>query len=222
VLAVGDAGFQKKCLGRMGDVARTGRTVLFVSHQMNQIRRICRGCIWLDAGGIRMEASTPDVVTAYEASFATPLDRAPRAGTAGGARFVQWQIVDPPGEKPNVLSSHGQLSVQFVLDVSRPVGHGIHGVALYDQENRLMWAAAVNNLRLEPGLHNLTYQLPSLPLQPGVYHWQVSIWDGGTMYDLWECMPEMIISTEPLTHPSDQCQGVLNLPWQFQLDKRED
>src|SRR3990170_3774876 len=80
VLAVGDVAFQKKCLGKMGDVARGGRTVLFVSHQMNQIRRICRTCIWLDAGGIRLEGSSPDVVTAYEASFATPLDRASRAG----------------------------------------------------------------------------------------------------------------------------------------------
>ncbi len=220
VLAVGDAGFQKKCLGRMGDVARTGRTVLFVSHQMNQIRRICHNCIWLDSGCIRTQGPTPDVVTAYEASFAAPPEQATRAGAAAGARFVQWQILDPTGEKPNVLGSYGEVSVQFVLDVSQPIQHGLHGIALYDQENQLMWAASVNNLSLEPGLHNFTYRLPSLPLQPGAYHWQVSIWDGGTMFDLWECMPEMIISTEPLTHPADEYQGVLNLPWQFQLDKR--
>ncbi|MGC8960577.1 MAG: ABC transporter ATP-binding protein, partial [Chloroflexia bacterium] len=50
VLAVGDAAFQKKCLGKMGDVAKGGRTVLFVSHQMNSIRKLCDRCIWLDAG----------------------------------------------------------------------------------------------------------------------------------------------------------------------------
>lgn len=52
VLAVGDASFQKKCLGRMGDVSHGGRTVLFVSHQMNAIRELCENCIWLDAGNI--------------------------------------------------------------------------------------------------------------------------------------------------------------------------
>jgi lipopolysaccharide transport system ATP-binding protein len=220
VLAVGDIAFQKKCLGRMGEVARAGRTVLFVSHQMNQIRRICRNCIWLDAGGIHTQGPTPDVVTAYEASFAAPPEQRTRTGAGAGARFVQWQIAEPAGDKPNVLGSSGEVSVQFVLEVSQPIQHGIQGVALYDQENQLMWAASANNLKLEPGLHNLTYQLPSLPLQPGAYHWQVSIWDGGSMYDLWECMPDMIISTEPVTHPSDQYQGVLNIPWKFQLDKR--
>src|SRR3984885_169833 len=52
VLAVGDIAFQKKCLGKMDDVARTGRTILFVSHQMNQIRRLCNRVIWIDAGTI--------------------------------------------------------------------------------------------------------------------------------------------------------------------------
>src|SRR6266702_192009 len=46
VLAVGDAAFQKKCLGKMGDVAREGRTVVLVSHQLNQIRRLCHRVLW--------------------------------------------------------------------------------------------------------------------------------------------------------------------------------
>ena len=48
VLAVGDIKFQKKCLGKMGDVARAGRTIILVSHQMNQIRRLCQRVIWMD------------------------------------------------------------------------------------------------------------------------------------------------------------------------------
>ena len=50
VLAVGDINFQKKCLGKMGDVARAGRTVVLVSHQMNQIRRLCQRVAWVDGG----------------------------------------------------------------------------------------------------------------------------------------------------------------------------
>src|SRR5678815_4359013 len=68
VLAVGDSEFQKKCLGRMGGVADRGRTVLFVSHQMNQIRRLCRRCIWLQDGALRMDGPTAEVIGAYEAS----------------------------------------------------------------------------------------------------------------------------------------------------------
>src|SRR5271154_5658226 len=69
VLAVGDIEFQKKCLGKMDDVTKTGRTIVFVSHQMNQIRRLCRRCIWIDHGGIRLAGSMLEVVSAYEASF---------------------------------------------------------------------------------------------------------------------------------------------------------
>src|ERR1700730_5863391 len=53
VLAVGDINFQKKCLGKMGEVAKGGRTVLLVSHQMNQIRRLCTSCVWLEAGRVK-------------------------------------------------------------------------------------------------------------------------------------------------------------------------
>ncbi len=51
VLAVGDAAFQKKCLGKMGDVARDGRTVLFVSHNMVAVQTLCRRAIWLGPDG---------------------------------------------------------------------------------------------------------------------------------------------------------------------------
>src|SRR5580658_4441399 len=62
VLAVGDIRFQRRCLGKMGEVARTGRTIILVSHQLNQIRRLCRLAIWLDAGEVRQTGPAADVV----------------------------------------------------------------------------------------------------------------------------------------------------------------
>src|SRR6266403_617737 len=70
VLAVGDINFQKKCLGKMGDVARAGRTVVLVSHQLNQIRRLCHRVVWIDAGQIRQNGDTHKVVSAYESAMA--------------------------------------------------------------------------------------------------------------------------------------------------------
>jgi lipopolysaccharide transport system ATP-binding protein len=65
VLAVGDAAFQKKCLGKMGEVAGSGRTVLFVSHSMEAVRRLCRRAILLEAGTIASDGSAEEVVDAY-------------------------------------------------------------------------------------------------------------------------------------------------------------
>ncbi len=70
VLAVGDINFQKKCLGKMGDVARAGRTVVLVSHQLNQIRRLCHRVVWVDDGQIRQNGNTHEVVSAYESAMA--------------------------------------------------------------------------------------------------------------------------------------------------------
>jgi lipopolysaccharide transport system ATP-binding protein len=65
VLAVGDAAFQKKCLGKMEDVGKEGRTVLFVSHNMLAIKRLCNRSIWMEAGEVRDDHSTLSVVQSY-------------------------------------------------------------------------------------------------------------------------------------------------------------
>jgi len=68
VLAVGDALFQKKCLGKMGGVAKSGRTVLFVSHNMAAISKLCGRVIWLDEGQVRMIGAPDSVISAYLAT----------------------------------------------------------------------------------------------------------------------------------------------------------
>jgi lipopolysaccharide transport system ATP-binding protein len=69
VLAVGDAAFQKKCLGKMGDVAKEGRTVLFVSHNMAAVTALCRRALLVDAGQIVRNGRSQDVVQDYLAGF---------------------------------------------------------------------------------------------------------------------------------------------------------
>ncbi len=65
VLAVGDASFQKKCLGKMGDVAKEGRTVLFVSHNMAAVTRLCQRAVLLDAGSVMTDGPASKVISSY-------------------------------------------------------------------------------------------------------------------------------------------------------------
>ncbi|MBM3129903.1 MAG: ABC transporter ATP-binding protein [Chloroflexi bacterium] len=65
VLAVGDAAFQKKCLGKMGDVAKEGRTVLFVSHNMHAVRNLCSRSILMESGRVEENGNTEAVITRY-------------------------------------------------------------------------------------------------------------------------------------------------------------
>jgi lipopolysaccharide transport system ATP-binding protein len=65
VLAVGDAAFQRKCLGKMGSFAQSGRTVLFVSHSLDAVRSLCQTGIWLKSGHVEMKAEAEEVIDAY-------------------------------------------------------------------------------------------------------------------------------------------------------------
>jgi lipopolysaccharide transport system ATP-binding protein len=75
VLAVGDAQFQKKCLGKMGDVSKEGRTVLFVSHNMNAISTLCTKGILLDCGDVKSQGAINDVVHAYMTNISASTTR---------------------------------------------------------------------------------------------------------------------------------------------------
>jgi lipopolysaccharide transport system ATP-binding protein len=219
VLSVGDIQFQKKCLGKMGDVAKSGRTILFVSHQMNQVRRLCERAIWVDGGGIRQQGPTAPVLGAYEAAVASGDCRIRNAsrGLVSKALFRRWEVSDPGAEPANLLVTTGPASVQFEVEVHKPLRIGHHGIALFDADRRLIWAWATDDVALEPGVHCLHYTFPGLPLRPGPYYWQVSIWDEHGLVDLWDCLPEMIIATEVYQHPRDEWTGVLNVPCEFSI-----
>src|SRR6266849_738615 len=213
VLAVGDINFQKKCLGKMGDVARAGRTVVLVSHQLNQIRRLCHRVVWIDAGQTRMDGSAHEVLAAYEsAMFAGDRSSGLQRRSSARAQFVRWEIAEPRTGQLHVLSTLGPVTVSFVVELAQTVTNGEHGAALFNSERQLMWARAAQNLTLTPGVHVFSHSLPSLPLRPGAYQWQVSLWDEGEMLDLWDCTTEMVIATEVHQHYMDEWNGVLNLP----------
>lgn len=224
VLAVGDLEFQKKCLGKMQEVSEDGRTIIFVSHQMNQIRRLCKRCMWIDGGKVHLSGSMLEVVSAYEASFAG-LPSSNENGTADrthSTHFLGWRIAEPYGDTPNVLESFGSITFESTLAVSEDIRDGVHGIALFNSDHQLIWATSVGKLELKSGSHNLRFKLPSLPLRPGIYHWDVSIWQDGRCFDRWTCVPEMIVGTKPVTHPQEEWQGLLNIPWEFQAEEQGD
>jgi lipopolysaccharide transport system ATP-binding protein len=215
VLAVGDLAFQKKCLGKMDKVARAGRTIFFVSHQMNQVRRLCSRVLWIDSGRLVMDGATPEVVSAYEKAMSQGELQGPGQASerGGGTRFVKWYFAGArEDENPNRLESLGEVTVRFDLRLDRAVHRGHHGVALFTANRELLWAKAMDGLRLQPGLHTISYTFPCLPLCPGPYFWQVSLWEEGKLFDAWDCLPEMIVSTPNLQHARDEWNGVLNLP----------
>ncbi|HXT63748.1 MAG TPA: ABC transporter ATP-binding protein [Pyrinomonadaceae bacterium] len=179
VLAVGDAAFQKKCLGKMGDVAREGRTVLFVSHNMAAVQRLCAHSLWIEEGRIKAYGNTNAIVDDYlSTSTATApadrwvnLDHANRVGS-GGVRFKALKYSVPDAETDTAMSSEPlEVSLEVTSDCDRTVGSVAmticdhHGTRLINADT-LSFGKSV---RLTEGSNNLRLTLDKLHLNPGTY-----------------------------------------------------
>src|SRR6202046_3882392 len=105
VLAVGDLEFQRKCLGKMQEVSKSGRTILFVSHQMNQIRRLCERVIWIDSGQVRLDGFAETVIGAYEqSSLSASHPRQREVSSQQPVSFSSWEVVRRRGSGSPVIS----------------------------------------------------------------------------------------------------------------------
>jgi lipopolysaccharide transport system ATP-binding protein len=222
VLSVGDLEFQKKCMGKMGDAAKTGRTILFVSHQMNQIRRLCDRVIWIDAGEVRQHGLTAEITASYEAAGSEQTALSGRRNDPmAKAQFQSWEIVEPRGERSNIFNSFGPLVLKFTVLVNRPIRKVHHGIVLYDSDRRLLWGTGFDGLELQMGTHEFIYRLPALPLRPGSYNWYVTLLDQEDWIDRWDCVPELQVTTKPVTHRLDEWAGFLNIPCALSVNSTE-
>lgn len=105
ILAVGDAQFQQKCLGKMSDLQREGRTVMFVSHDLGAVQKLCPRSLWIDRGEVLADGPTPEVVSQYLKVGLPQSSLIPFAPTAGGgvvdvASMVVGDATGAPVEMP--------------------------------------------------------------------------------------------------------------------------
>ncbi len=220
VLAVGDVAFQKKCLGKMDEISHEGRTIVFVSHQMNQLRRLCSRCLWLDGGKVVEVGSTANVINHYEASFMDLGSAAEPRVSSKGAQWLGWSL-GAPGLRQFTLDHFGPVDVCFQVRIDRPLRSGHHGLALYDRDGHVVWGTGVDNLEFEPGTYEIAHSLKSLPVRPGPYRWHVSLFSEGALIDNMDCVPEMSVETVPTGHRRDEYAGFLNIPHDTRLVKTE-
>ena len=118
VLAVGDAGFQKKCLAKMNEVAGHGRTVLFVSHNMRAVRSLCTRGVYLEDGRVGMTGSIDDVLNAYASGFETrdfglPVD--------AGDVVVHGFDISQAGRTATLLDGADPIDVDVDFQITRPL-----------------------------------------------------------------------------------------------------
>jgi len=146
VLAVGDAAFQKKCLGKMGDVAREGRTVLFVSHNMQAVARLCSRAILLDGGQVQKLGATPGVVSAYlysghNTSAEKLWDNLDIAPGDDMVRLTAVRAQTESGCVQETFDSRQPIILDVEYTVLKPVKNLAAELAVYNEDGTLLFAS---------------------------------------------------------------------------------
>lgn len=193
VLAVGDVEFQRKCLGKMEYVANSGRTVLFVSHNLQMIASLCPRTMLLSDGKIVRDGPTSESLAEYvEQSVRTseyPLAlREDRQGS-GTIRFTKVQLLDDSGQPIKAASSGQdvQIGLEFNSTVDGPIKVLAISIGFRDQHDRVIFTCPSAIRGSLPEINGTTgafyCSIPRLPLPPGTYRFNLFSTVGGVIAD---------------------------------------
>ena len=179
VLAVGDMAFQRKCLGRMREVGRSGCTVLFVSHNMPAVESLCSRAVLLDGGRVVADGDVQPLVSEYQRRVMTTM------GVSGVALadmeapgrvqkiFRAATLVDADGVPTNYVPMGGTLRVRLSLHAARPVAYPIITLGIDDTLGHrllsLLTPASQPPIESLEGPCELECRVDRFPLAPGEY-----------------------------------------------------
>jgi ABC-2 type transport system ATP-binding protein/lipopolysaccharide transport system ATP-binding protein len=121
VLAVGDAEFQRKCVGRMAEAEQEGRTVVFVSHDLETLTRICRRAMWLESGTVRDMGPTREIVRTYLSSGLSSTDSGWALLQSGPITVRDVRVVQDDGTRNSALMRDDPLRIQVEFDLAEEV-----------------------------------------------------------------------------------------------------
>ena len=181
VLAVGDLQFQKKCLGKMQDVSKTGRTILFVSHDMSAITKLCTRALLLDRGQMVVQGRATEVVSHYLDSalgasgtvYWNDPDRRP--GT-GGFQLISVSLLDEDDVPVNVISVERPTKLRIGYSTTVPNFKFRCCARFYTQGTcAFITLEAVENVRERPGFYYSTVHLEGNLLAEGDYTVGISV-----------------------------------------------
>ena len=177
VLAVGDAAFQKKCLGKMGDVAKRGRTVLFVSHNMSAMMQLCPTSFTLQNGQLVAQGPTRDIVQQYLTSLfesnGPDLENVAARTGDGRLRFISCKLLDEKGKRTELPIAGHPLEVMLEFKSQENLAQVQFMFTIFNHAGTAVMHCNVDavgqRFRIEQGHGKIICRIPRLPLPFGQY-----------------------------------------------------
>lgn len=196
VLSVGDAVFRLRCLERMHELVGNGTALVFVTHNLEQMRAICQRALVLESGRCLFEGPSREAVRHYLGAMARTYPERPsdirtiETGEGAILDSVNLTFVNEAGEEVVWIRPHEAVRAELTFRLHRPVSHLVVELNLRASahENLLSFNSGRDDLELDGrlGVHSLTLSIPRIPLSGGHYFWNVRIWgmeSGVTLLD---------------------------------------
>jgi lipopolysaccharide transport system ATP-binding protein len=233
VLAVGDAEFQKRCLGKMQSVSKEeGRTVLFVSHNMQAVRQMCTRVIMLSKGSVVANTDPGTAISTYlsqgmEAGSFDTVDFStyPRLRAPENARLLRLRFVNAKGQPVNRLRLEEALTVELDFAVQKRLVQTNISMAVLHAEGMRVFSEAYSDQHelpdLAPGSYTVSFHIPMRFFKLESYFLSVTLVEDGARHcDFIEGMPlpELVIEN-PNLHMETNRWGVLRVPVVWDLIK---
>jgi lipopolysaccharide transport system ATP-binding protein len=233
VLAVGDAGFQRKCLNTMEELQSGGRTVLFVSHNMAAVENLCSRCIWIDGGQVQLDGSPREVIDAYMKTFggfrgaAADLRSVENRRGSGEIRYTGIEYLSRSGEPLAVIRSGDSFLIRLHYHADREIAHPSFGFRIYTEMGTLVtetstWHHALEIPLVPTGDGHIDLEVELLNLLPGRYYF--SLWLTGAaspLYDNIEHCAQLEVELANVYASGkalDSRYGIVYFPQRWHLD----
>jgi lipopolysaccharide transport system ATP-binding protein len=224
VLSVGDAQFQKKCIGRMDEVSRHGKTVLFVSHNFPAVQRLCNKGILLESGKVKHQGEASIVLSQYMRTVSSNDETTKVEVKPGEAKFVSWRLRNVSPDMAHSCYSRDECIIQFRLVARRVVPNAVVGFAIWNTESVLVLAtssldSSAKYLDIQEGIYNLAFKI-RLPIKADTYQLDVSMNEGSARQtDRWMANPKLVVLPKLATSLPERWHGLLNEEAKFEITR---
>ena len=227
VLAVGDEGFRKRCLGQMATSANANRTVILVSHDIRAVQSLCTRVWLMEKGEIVFDGPTLEGIERYQKSSTIPGHRTlpicahgAIATAMAAAAFIAVEFEDQDQVGRTELKMGESVTIKMKVHFARILHSPEISIAIFDTQGNALFSSKLSDSQSlkdrQPGYANFSVEIPPV-LMPGDYLVTLSIWRNSEMFDVIHRIPAFTITPIAASEQflPDQRWGKLffRLPW---------
>jgi ABC-type polysaccharide/polyol phosphate transport system ATPase subunit len=230
VLAVGDAAFRRRALEALRRLIGEGKTVLFISHDMWNVRRLCSDILWMEEGKVRAYGPAGEIAERYmneiniEALANQSVNLQSHRGGTGEIRYRAIELVDDQGRPATSIAPGGNLVVRATYRTEQAVDRPVFQVAIIDVDSGLVVTTATSSAASVParvsGDGAVECRFGNLPLRPRQYVLRLAISDSHQLasYDQVTAGPRFAVTGHGrgVEMLADEEDGLVSLPYEFE------